>query len=173
MRLFIAVNFSNETKSKLAALRDELRERSTLGNFSATQNLHLTLAFLGECDAKQLSAAKTVLDSLTIEPMYVSVDRIDRFRRDRGDIWWAGMERNKALLTLQQDLTEKLVSVGFRLENRKFSSHITLAREVITDTQPWGIEPFGETVISVELMKSERLQGKLTYTAIHGNRKEC
>ena len=168
MRLFLAVNFSEETKSKLSALRDELWAKSVHGNFSTTENLHLTLVFLGECNAKQSIAAKTVLDSLKIEPMDICMNRIGRFRRDGGDIWWTGIAENKALLALQQDSTEKLTSAGFHLDNRKYSPHITLAREVMTDVQPWRIEPFGETVRSVELVKSERIQGKLAYTVIHG-----
>jgi len=167
MRLFIAVNFSDETKLKLTALRDELRSKSVRGNFSSAENLHLTLTFLGECDAKQLAAAKAVLDSLTVEAMDVRIDQIGCFRRDGGDVWWAGLAENRILLTLQKDLTEKLMSTGFCLENRRYSPHITLAREVISETRPQRIEPFGETIRSVELMKSERVQGKLTYTAIH------
>ena len=172
MRLFIAINFSNETKSTLTGLRDELRLKSSRGNFSTTENLHLTLAFLGECDAKQLTAAKAVLDSLTIEQMEIYIDRIGRFRRDSGDIWWTGIAENKTLFALQKDLSDKLISAGFRLESRKYSPHITLAREVVTDIQPWQIEPFSETVRSVELMKSERLNEKLTYTAIHTRKSE-
>ena len=168
MRLFVAVNFSDETKSRLAALRDELRAKSAGGNFSADENLHLTLAFLGECDAKQLSAAKNALDSLSAPPAIdICVDRIGRFSRNGGDIWWAGVAENAALDALQQDLANKLISAGFNLESRKYSPHVTLAREVATDAKPWRITPFGESVNSAGLMKSERIRGKLTYTAVH------
>ena len=36
----------------------------------------------------------------------------------------------------------------------------------MTDIKPWQIEPFGETVGTIDLMKSERINGKLTYTSI-------
>ena len=168
MRLFFAINFSDIIKSKLAALRDELRVNSVQGNFSVTENLHLTLAFLGECDIRQLSDAKAVLDSLIIETMDVCVDRIGRFKRDDGDIWWAGIADNKNLFSLQQDLADKLIYAGFKLENRKYIPHITFARKVVTDIQPWKTAVFGDTVRSVELMKSERMQGKLVYTKMYG-----
>jgi len=167
MRLFFAINFSNAVKSKLSTLRDELREKSVRGNFTAIENLHLTLAFLGECDIKHLTAAKAALDSLPIPPMEICVERIGRFKRDGSDIWWVGITENEALSALQQNLTDKLISTGFKLENRKYSPHITLAREVITEMQPWLIKVFGETIHSVELMKSERINGKLTYTAVY------
>ena len=50
MRLFIAINFNTETCTQLLALRDELRIESQRGSFTAPENLHLTLVFLGECD---------------------------------------------------------------------------------------------------------------------------
>ena len=60
MRLFIAINFNNETRAQLLAVRDELRSRSKRGNFSAPDNIHLTLTFLDECDTKQTATVKSV-----------------------------------------------------------------------------------------------------------------
>jgi 2'-5' RNA ligase len=73
-------------------------------------------------------------------------------------------------LALQHDLADKLAATGFVLERRKYSPHITLGREVVTTAAPWAIEPFGETVSAIDLMKSERIGGKLTYTAIDTRR---
>ena len=170
MRLFIAINFNNDTRARLLSLRDDLREQSERGNFSHPENLHLTLAFLGECeqrDAALNGRLRRVMESVTFEPFEVTIDRVGRFKRDGGDVWWAGGQESKPLLKLQRDLSDKLVTAGFTLENRKYSPHITLGREVITNVKPWPIEPFGETIRQIELMKSERIQGKLTYTAIY------
>jgi len=170
MRLFIAINFNNETRSRLLALRDELRGKSERGNFSAQENLHLTLAFLGECDGKQVVTAKSVVNAVSFEPFDISVDCIGRFKRDGSDIWWAGLHESKPLIALQGELAENLIAAGFTLEKRKYSPHITLGREVVTDAKPWTIEPFGEAVCTIEHMKSERINGKLTYTAIARNK---
>ena len=166
MRLFIAINFDNETRSRLLDLRDELRGKSERGNFSAPENLHLTLVFLGECNEKQSAAAKAAMEAISFEPLPVYIDRIGRFRRDGGDIWWAGLQDNVSLTKLQQDLTDKLSLTSFALERRKFSPHISLGREIVTTAKPWEVEPFGETVGAIDLMKSERINGKLTYTSI-------
>ena len=74
-------------------------------------------------------------------------------------------------MNLQREITHKLALCGFEMDGRKYSPHITLGREVVTDIKPWTIEPFGETVGTIDLMKSERVDGKLTYTSIfrHGN----
>ena len=167
MRLFIAINFNSEIKSRLLALLGELRSHSKRGNFSLPENLHLTLVFLGECDTKQTASAKASIDILNFVPFDLLIERIGRFERNSGDIWWVGVRENRALLEMQINLTNKLIAAGFELDKRKYIPHITLGREIATDIVPWKIEPFGETISSIELMKSERVQGKLTYTAIH------
>lgn len=167
MRLFISINFTADTRSRLLSLRDELRSRSKQGNFSLPENLHLTLVFLGECSAKQTAAAKAAMNAVKFDPFEITIDRIGRFKRDGGDIWWAGIHGNKQLLNLQCELADKLICEGFPLEKREYKPHVTLGREVMTDMAPWQIEPFGETVHKIDLMKSERVGGKLTYTSIY------
>ena len=171
MRLFIAVNFTGKTRSQLLDLCDELRSKSECGRYSLPENLHLTLIFLGDCDAKQTAAVKTVIDAADFDLFEITIDCVGRFKRKGGDLWWAGVRENKVLADLQRNLTFGLCSNGFNLEKRKYSPHITLAREIITDISPWMIEPFGETVSRIDLMKSERLNGKLTYTSIHRREK--
>ena len=167
MRLFIAINFNGDTRSHLLALRDELRSNARHGRFSAPETLHLTLAFLGECNAAQTAAAKAALNLLTFEPFAITIDSAGQFKRNGGDIWWAGVKSSTALSKLQGALTARLREAGFTLENRKYSPHITLGREVVTDYAFRAILPFGETVTSVALMKSARVGGKLTYTEIY------
>jgi 2'-5' RNA ligase len=167
MRLFIAINFNETTKQELLALSDELRGASSSGRFSLPENLHLTLVFLGECDGKQTTAAKSILDAIVFEPFDITIDCVGRFKRDGGDIWWAGVRENKILSDLQRTLTAGLCSNGFTCDKRKYSPHITLGREIITRANPRQIKPFGETVTNIDLMKSERIGGKLTYTSIY------
>ena len=167
MRLFIAINLNEATRSGLASLQDGLRETAARGRFSARENLHLTLAFLGDCGPAQTAAARAAMDGMQFAPFPLRIDRLGRFRRDSGDIWWAGVEASEPLLALQRDLTKELQGLGFQLEDRLFQPHITLAREVVTQEKERTVSPFGETVTQIDLMKSERMGGKLTYTAIH------
>jgi 2'-5' RNA ligase len=168
MRLFIAINFNDDMRSRLLGLCGELFRRSDRGSFSALENLHLTLAFLGKCDAKRANVVKSLLDRVRFSPFAVVIDRVGRFERKGGDTWRAGVRKNEALSGLQHTLTNELAAIGFEADKYEYSPHVTLGRKVVTDTVPWKITPFGETVGSVELMKSERVRDKLTYTAIHG-----
>jgi len=154
-------------RNALLSLRDELKLDSTRGNFSLPENIHLTLIFLGECTIAQVESTKTVMDALEFTSFPLSIERIGCFRRNDGDLWWAGVQESKPLLELHSDLAKGLTIAGFTIENRKYSPHVTLGRKVATSTKPRRIIPFGEIVTSIELMKSERVANKLTYTAIH------
>ena len=167
MRLFVAVNFNNDTRSQLQILCDELRRKSEHGRFTVPKNMHLTLAFLGECDAEQTSHIKAVMDGASFESFDLVIDCVGRFRRNGRELWWAGVKENAELLKLQQRLTDDLISAGFRLDKRKYSPHITLGREIKTDATAKSIDPFGETVTRIDLMKSEHVNGKLIYSIVH------
>ena len=167
MRLFVAINLNEATRSALASLQEELRESAIRGRFSTRENLHLTLAFLGECDSIQTAAACAAMDAQSFAPFSLEINRLGCFRREGGEIWWAGAVASEPLLALQQDLAKSLRAAGFRLEERQFRPHITLAREVVAPEKERTVPPFSETVTRIDLMKSERIGGKLMYTAIH------
>jgi 2'-5' RNA ligase len=166
MRLFIGINFSEATSGLLAGYRDDLRAKSKSGSFTLTENIHLTLVFLGECSQAQKRLALSAMDEVNFKPFDTEIDRLGRFRRGDGDIWWAGLKESKALIDLQANLAGRLKACGFSLESRKYSPHITLARRVITDEKPRAIALFGETVTKIELIESKRINGKLTYIPI-------
>jgi 2'-5' RNA ligase len=168
MRLFIAINFNTDTRKRIIALREELRGKSVRGNFSRDENLHLTLVFIGEVSPSSLDEIKAVMDTVTFAPFEAVVDRIGTF--SRGTLWWAGLREDKPLMRLQREIEHKLALCGFKMDGRDYHPHITLGREVVTDIKPWKIETFGETVSGFELMQSERIGGKLTYTAIARSR---
>ena len=91
MRLFIAVNFSENALKSLLAARERLRELTGgRGGFTQDTNLHLTLAFLGEVAEARVPSAAEAMAAAGGRPLTLVIDRSGRFRRDGGDIWWAG-----------------------------------------------------------------------------------
>lgn len=167
MRLFIAIDFDEKTKQNILAVQRRLRELGR-GNFSRPENLHLTLVFLGEIVPSKLAAVLEAMDRTTVPPMSLAFDQVGSFRRDGGDLWWVGLRENKDLFLLQRELSGYLTAAGFRLENRRFSPHVTLARQLRLSAQldPKALlgSPFTTLVDSIRLMSSERVGGKLTYT---------
>jgi 2'-5' RNA ligase len=174
MRLFTAIGFSEEVKRRLSDVQRALKEGSIRGNYTLYENLHLTLVFLGEVAQNRVGLIQRAIADSPFTPFALTIKGIGRFRRDGGDIVWAGLEANKNLQELHGRLCERLVTSGFSVEERSFKPHLTLAREVklregfaLTGlSQATG--EISTEVTKISLMKSERLGGKLTYTDITG-----
>lgn len=168
MRLFVAVNFPSDTVDILYDKVVKLKKQAISLNPSRKENLHLTLAFIGETNSSE--KAKNALSGLEFEPFEISLSGMGKFARDTGDIYWVGLNKKTGfsqLSDLASDVACRLRNAGFELENRRFSPHITLARQVIINGEPdVKVLPHSIKVDKVSLMKSERIQGKLTYTEI-------
>ena len=163
MRLFIAIRFSREILDSLLRAQEQLRRSGARGNFSAPENLHLTLAFIGE--SSDTVTLRRVIDRAAGEAFPLAISGMGRF----GDLWWAGVEKNPALELLAERLRSGCRAAGFRIDEKPFRAHVTLARELRSDVPPRVNLPRTEmTVTRVSLMKSERIGGKLTYTEVYG-----
>ncbi len=161
MRLFVAVHFTPEVKSMLLSAIEDLRRQSA-GNFTRPENLHLTLAFIGESD--RVADAKAALSAVTAVPFELTLSGTGRF----GDIYWAGIEKNPALSALADSVRSELLKRNIQIDTKPFKAHITLAREVQARDVKLNIRPASMTVSRISLMCSDTINGKLTYTEVFG-----
>ena len=170
MRLFVSVNFPAETVGFLFDKVTKLKKEALSMNPSRKENLHLTLAFIGETSS--VEKAKKALSEIDFEPFEIIISGLGKFSRDGGDIYWAGLDKKgdcKKLEALALEVQKRLREAGFEIEKRKFSPHITLGRDVILRREPsFSVPSHKVPVFRVSLMRSERIQGKLTYTEIFG-----
>jgi len=172
MRLFIAVNFSEDIKTNLYTTAMRLKDRARYGNFSRRENLHLTLVFIGETG--KLSDVKAAMDKVAFSPFEIEMSRLGRFKRSGGDIYWVGVEKSDELSRIAGELSDNLRAAGFKIESREFKPHLTLAREVVMEDDfdmrdfSRSIKPMNFKVSRISLMKSERIAGKLTYSEVYG-----
>jgi len=166
MRLFIAVNFSPATQAKLVGLQGDLRARCAGGSFSQLENLHLTLAFLGEVEPGQVRVVQTALERVDFQPFALTVDKVGCGRRHGRALWWAGLAPSKPLMAMQRGVVAELGASQISFDARAYQPHITLAREVTGEVAPWPVEPFTEQVTTFDLMLSQRAEGRLTYSSL-------
>lgn len=170
MRLFISVNFSESTLRALLEARERLRALSHgRGGFTQDTNLHLTLAFLGEVEPGRVPLAEEAMRASRGRALSLVFDRAGRFRREGGDIWWAGGPENLSLAAYQRRLVRELRARGFELEARRFTPHVTLARRMAGDIDPDARlipEPVYERVTAASLMRSELGRGAPKYTEL-------
>jgi 2'-5' RNA ligase len=167
MRLFIAVMFNDEIKTGLTRCLEDLKSISEKGNFIKPENLHLTLVFIGETN--DFTAVKNVLDKIDGKSFNISIFGLGKFKRYGGGTYWVGVNKSNELDRLYDALSSSLISEGFNLDKRDFKPHITLGREVkIPDKTSVRIPAMSMQVNKISIMKSERVNGKLTYTEVYG-----
>lgn len=123
MRLFYALWPDAATVAALQALQARVH-----GRHVAPQNLHLTLAFLGEQPPAQLPLLHAILAQLPRTEFVLRLDRLGYFSKQR--IVWAGSHETPAALhALQETLAQALDRHGIAWDHRlTFKPHITLAR---------------------------------------------
>ncbi len=123
MRLFVAIELSEEMKKGLLDVQGQFRRLGVQGNYTRPENLHLTLAFIGEYPEpdKVLEA----MASLSFYPMELRLRGLGSF----GELWWAGLEERGDLSRLVSQLRRALAQAGIPFDKKKFLPHITLVRK--------------------------------------------
>jgi 2'-5' RNA ligase len=132
------------------------------GQMTRYENLHVTLAFLGQQPAALLPDLKQILERLPRADITLKLDRIGYFTRKR--IAWAGSHKvPENLLTLQQQLANALASLELTTDIREdFKPHVTLARET-TPPPDTAFTPIVWHVNRIALVKSETLSSGVRY----------
>ena len=161
MRLFVAVRFSPAVEGALWAAVGDLRRRGT-GTFTRRENLHLTLAFIGETD--RLEDARAALAGVAgAGPLQLEVGgSLGRF----GDLWWAGVRGGEELEALAGAVQTALRQAGFAIERRPWRPHVTLVRRWRGPVRGTQVAPAVMSANAISLMRSDRVDGRLTYTEV-------
>jgi len=171
MRLFIAITLNDSCKTLLQNAQTPFRLNRKRGNFTSYENFHLTLVFIGECDAKTTQTIETALYEITAQPFEVSLGELGCFTRKSEEIWWVGIKSNSRLTALHKEICQLLKTFEIEFEEQKYIPHLTLVRNYLPadNHQPIilpRLEPIIIPVNAISLMKSERLHGELKYTEI-------
>lgn len=120
-----------------AKLRDQLTRAAALvppGDNPATyrvkpERLHLTLAFLGELDARQIEAAITAGDAVVADGFSLRIDRVGHF--DTANVAWLGPSViPPGLARLKAALDRELLHVHLPVDPGVYVPHITCLRRI-------------------------------------------
>lgn len=136
-RLFVAVDLPAQVKTALAELAHELPSARWVG----TEELHLTLRFIGEVDQETFFAIRSALSQVSFGAFPLTLCGVGHFppgRRAR--VVWVGLDPCAGLSQLQQDVELALIGAGIAPDERPFSPHITLAR--LKESVPGAVERF-------------------------------
>jgi 2'-5' RNA ligase len=124
VRLFFALWPPRETAQALATWAAEVQSE-TGGKVTATENIHLTLAFLGDAEpGAAIGAARRVKG----RPHRLPIETAKYVRRNEM-VWVAPAAMPEPLAQLVASLHAELKGASFRLEERPFAAHVTLIRK--------------------------------------------
>lgn len=140
IRTFIALELPDQIIRLVAALQTELKGRGLRLRWVRSQNMHLTLKFLGDTPTDHTPAIAAAVQSAAkcAAPLQLTVQGMGVFpgiRRPR--VLWTGLGGQVDLLQqLHGGLEEQLEGLGIAREKRSFKAHLTLARiKAPLDTQ--------------------------------------
>lgn len=129
MRLFVAVPLPWTVRETLAGLCGGL----TGARWTAPENLHLTLRFIGEVRGEVADEIDCALGALRGRRFPLALRGTGVFERSgRGGIrsmaLWAGIARDDRLDHLQAKIETALQRAGLPADKRRFQPHVSLAR---------------------------------------------
>ncbi len=164
MRLFIAIQFDADMRDALTDYRESLMARGVEGNYTRRENLHITLAFIG--DHGNPDDVLDAMEQVSFRPFDIAPDGVGSF----GDLFWVGLADNPGLAAYVKRLRRALSAHGIPYDKKRFSPHITLIRKA--SYRGGGAVPAGEppkgsmTAYKVSLMRSDRGKQGMIYTEV-------
>jgi RNA 2',3'-cyclic 3'-phosphodiesterase len=161
VRLFIAIELPNEIRAELSTFVKELHDVAPKVKWVRAENLHVTLKFLGNTDPSRLGSIKNALQLIrSPQPIELSFHGLGFFPSGtRPRVFWVGMESSASLISLAQNIDHAVHALGFPLDDRPFTPHLTLAR-----LEPPGLPPNLAAAISKQ---PSRNFGSMTAREFH------
>lgn len=164
MRLFIAIQLNEEMRRLAGDIQDDYRRMAVRGNYTPPENLHLTLAFIGEYDDPQ--QVLDALENVSYKPFRITMDRTGCF----DDLYWIGIEDDPHLENLVKQIRHALADAGIPFDKKRFQAHITLLRRAAFPrggkVAPMKIVPADMLVDEFSLMCSTRGKHGMIYTEL-------
>ena len=183
LRAFIASELPPALQDSIHHATGNLRQ--ALGNglirWVPAHNVHLTLKFLGDVSPSSLDLIKQMMlaEASEFRVFEVQVDGLGCYpslRRPR--VLWVGLKAPSELASLQRAIEGAAARLGYEVEEREFSPHLTIGRvrqnassddvhKIRTAVEGCPMGPLGSTrVEAVHLFKSElRPEGSI-YTRL-------
>jgi len=115
----------------LETVAQELRTSGALLKIVRTDQVHLTLKFLGDTEEGLVSEITEAIRSSCrgVAPLEVRLRGMGAFPNlSRMNVIWVGLEGGELLGQIARSLDRALEPLGFHAEARPWSAHVTLAR---------------------------------------------
>jgi len=166
LRLFFALVPPREVQERLAALGQQLAVE-TRGRAVPCENLHATLAFLGDVDTRKVRALERLARMAPRLAIDLTLCEIGWFRRAQV-AWIAPSSVPVSLRLLQDRVAEALRTAGFALDERPYRPHVTLVRKCKVAPLSREVDPIGWPKSRLALVSSVSVEGGVRYDELFG-----
>ncbi|NSL50937.1 RNA 2',3'-cyclic phosphodiesterase [Calidifontibacillus erzurumensis] len=128
---FIAIPLPEYLQDFFSIWQTYLKEEVSYKIWTYKKDLHITLKFLGPVDQQRLVKLQEELTIIEKIPSFtVEIGTLGTFGNLKEPrVIWAGVEKTKELASLQQQIENCAINVGFQKENREYRPHITLGKK--------------------------------------------
>jgi RNA 2',3'-cyclic 3'-phosphodiesterase len=182
-RCFVALDLSRELRASVTELQHRLRSRLSTDavKFVRSDQLHLTLKFLGNVRSSDAGALTAALENVcaSAPKMNLLLDSVGCFPDfNRPSVIWVGIHGEVEKLTaLAASIGDATAAFGDHDEKRAFRPHLTIARvknfkegrRIGESLKNIKAAPLGEwTAARVELIRSQLSPKGATYTTLAG-----
>jgi len=167
MRCFVALRPDDLARDQLDALTADWQQRFPVARRMRRDNLHLTLAFIGEIDAAIAHRIASRLAKQLWQRGTWYVDRIGVFRKAR--VLWAGSEVEAQLASMSAAVRTLLDEMQVRYDRKPFVPHVTLLRNLTHSTlgaTPVIDPPITWPITSPALLYSTQVEIGTRYVAL-------
>lgn len=131
MRIFIGIKFEDSTREEIERALKPFKKIATPIKYVKTENIHLTLKFIGEVPQEKYSQIEEVLSNndFNVGAFELEIVGFGKFGRGKElNILWIGIEKNEKVENLYLRIENALGKIGISKEKRPFKPHVTVGR---------------------------------------------
>jgi len=155
VRLFFALWPDDEVRAQLERWSRELHALCG-GRATPTENLHVTLAFLGSVEEARVAEVERAAGEVTLRTVSLVLDQPGYWKHNR--IAWAGASVvPPELEALVSELRGALLKSQIRFDAKSFASHVTLLRDAREPKGMPALDPISWKVDGFSLVQSVTL----------------
>jgi len=175
MRLFLAIDLSEEAKQSIERVKEGLKGIKGVKPVDK-ENIHLTLKFLGEVSNNKAEEIVKALSQVKFKPFSISISKTGVFpNENRIQVLWIDAMPAEPLIELKKQIDAALPRFK---DDHPFKNHITFARikyiandadkKIILDTLKKSVEKTEFRVDKFRLYKSDLTPNGPIYEVVKG-----
>jgi len=132
IRAFIAIDLPKEIHESIKKAQNYLKDSMRDVRWTKYGNVHLTLKFLGDTEAKKINAISKALQDIAddFSPFVISLEGIGAFpNTHKPSVVWTGIQKGaEETIKLAKLIDSSMGKFDFQREKRAFKPHLTIGR---------------------------------------------